>query len=224
VVTVAGARLSVAGAERLEPGRAWFFACNHQSFGDIPVLFWALPADLRFVAKRELRAVPFLGWYMQAMGMVFVDRGRRRSGAAGVDAAAELLRCGGSVLSFPGGTRRRSDEPQGFKAAALAPALAAGVPVVPVAIHGTGTVLPPGLRLRPARVQVMVGEPIPTAGRGVGAREEVARQVEAAVSAMLAQLAGERDARGAAVVLPVAASGAGPALTADDGRSRQVVV
>ncbi|HEV8630855.1 MAG TPA: lysophospholipid acyltransferase family protein, partial [Thermoanaerobaculia bacterium] len=123
VAIVAGAQLSVVGAERIDPRRPWFFACNHQSFGDIPVLFWALPADLCFVAKRELRMVPFLGWYMQAMGMIFVDRRRRRSGVASLDAAADLLRSGRSVLSFPAGTRRSCDGPQGFKPAALAPAL-----------------------------------------------------------------------------------------------------
>src|SRR5262245_17665001 len=72
IIKVCGTRLEVVGADRIDPRRAWFFACNHQSFGDIPFLFRALPADLRFVAKRELRDVPFMGWYMESMGMVFV--------------------------------------------------------------------------------------------------------------------------------------------------------
>ena len=182
--------LEVMGAERLDPGRAWFLACNHLSFADIPMLFRGLPVDLRFVAKRELRAVPFMGWYMEAMGMVFVDRKRRKSGAESVDAVTALLRGGASVLSFPAGTRRAPDEPQAWKPAAFAPALAAGVPVVPVAIWGTRELLPPGFGLRPGPARVMVGEPIPTAGLPLEAREEVARQAEAAVTAMLAQLRG----------------------------------
>jgi len=181
--------LEVYGAEKLDPGRPWFLACNHQSFADIPMLFSGLPVDLRFVAKRELRSVPFMGWYMEAMGMVFVDRRRKRSGAEGVDAVTALLRSGASVLSFPSGTRRASDEPQAFKPAAFAPALAAGVPVVPVAVHGTRALLPPGASLRPGPARVMVGEPIETAGLPMTARDEVARQAEAAVTAMLAQLA-----------------------------------
>ena len=182
--------LEVFGAEKLDPGRAWFLACNHESFADIPMLFSGLPVDLRFVAKRELRSVPFMGWYMEAMGMVFVDRRRRKSGAEGIDAVTALLRAGGSVLSFPAGTRRAPGEGQAFKAAAFAPALLAGVPVVPVAVHGTHALLPPGASLRPGPARVMVGEPIPTAGLPLAARDEVARQAEAAVTAMLAQLAG----------------------------------
>lgn len=180
--------LKVIGAERLDPGRAWFFASNHQSFADIPMLFRCLPVNLRFVAKRELRAVPFMGWYMEAMGMVFVDRKRRKSGAEGVDAVTALLRSGASVLSFPAGTRRARGEAQPWKPAAFAPALQAGVPVVPIAVWGTREVLPPGFGLRPGPVRIMVGEPIPTAGQPVEAREALARQAEAAVTAMLAQL------------------------------------
>jgi 1-acyl-sn-glycerol-3-phosphate acyltransferase len=183
------ARVEATGTEVLAPDRPWFLACNHQSLGDIPILFAALPLDLRFVAKRELRRVPFLGFYMAAMGMVFVDRRRRASGAAGIDAATALLRAGGCVLSFPAGTRRAPGEPQAWKAAAFAPALAAGVPVVPVAVHGTRALLPPGFGLRPGTAQVMVGEPIPTAGLPLSARDEVARRAEAAVTAMLERLA-----------------------------------
>jgi 1-acyl-sn-glycerol-3-phosphate acyltransferase len=194
VVRLAGARMEVIGADQLPAGRACFFACNHQSFGDIPVLFWALPHDIRFVAKTELRNVPFLGWYMQGMGMVFVDRHRRRSGAQGVDATAELLRRGRSVLSFPGGTRCIGAR-QRWKPAALAPALAAGAPIVPVAVHGTATVLPAGRpRLRPARVRVMIGEPIETTGLDLAARAALTRRAEEAVQAMLTQLAAEASA------------------------------
>lgn len=189
VMRAALVRVETVGAEVLAPDSAWFLACNHQSFADIPILFAGLPLDLRFVAKRELRRVPFMGWYMEAMGMVFVDRRRRKSGAAGIDAVTTLLREGGCVLSFPAGTRRAPGEAQEWKAAAFAPALAAGVPVVPVAVHGTRAMLPPGFGLRPGTAQVMIGEPIPTAGLPLSARDEVAQRAEAAVEAMLAQLA-----------------------------------
>jgi len=203
VVRFAGARMEVMGTERVALDRACFFACNHQSFGDIPVLFWALPQNIRFVAKRELMSVPFLGWYMRGMGMVFVDRHRKRSGKQGVDATAELLRRGQSVLSFPGGTRRAGAR-QRWKPAALAAAVAAGAPIVPVAVHGTGSVLPAGRpRLRPARVRVMIGEPIETAGLDLAAREQVTRRAEEAVQAMLTELAAaERTPARAPVPVP----------------------
>ncbi len=210
IMRVCGTRLEVHGAERLDPGRPWFLACNHQSFADIPMLFSALPVNLRFVAKRELRSVPFMGWYMEAMGMVFVDRRRRRSGTAGIDAATELLRGGASVLSFPAGTRRLPEEPPAFKAAAFAPALAAGVPVVPVAVDGTRALLPPGGRLRPGVARVMVGEPIPTAGLPLAARDQLARRAEAAVTALLGEFAHASATAGlAAIASPAGASNDG---------------
>jgi 1-acyl-sn-glycerol-3-phosphate acyltransferase len=181
-------RVVAEGAERLTRDRAWFIACNHSSFADIPILFTALPVDLRFVAKQQLRRVPFMGWYMAAMGMVFVDRERRSSAAAGIDAVATVLRQGGAVLSFPAGTRRRPGEPQRFKSAAFAPALLTGTPVVPVAVRGTADRLPPGGRFHPGTCRVRVGEPIPTAGLPVDARDELARRAEAAVEALLAEL------------------------------------
>lgn len=187
---ISGVVVHAEGAERLRRDQAWFVVSNHQSAADIPILLSSLPLDLRFVAKRQLRAVPFLGWYMAAMGMVFIDRERRHSGAAGVAEAAAVLRAGDSVLSFPSGTRRQPQEPQRFKSAAFAAALQAGVPVVPVAVHGTAAALPPrGWSLRPGWIRVRVGEPIPTAGLPLTARDEVARRAEGAVEAMLAEMA-----------------------------------
>lgn len=191
VVRVALAKIETVGTEGLRPGDACLIACNHRSFADIPALFVALPVDLRFVAKRELRNVPVLGWYMAAMGMVFVDRRRRRSGAAGVGQAAALLRSGAAVLSFPSGTRRAAGEPQQFKPAAFAAALQAGVPVVPTAIAGSDRVLPTRrLALRPGTIRVVVGDPIPTRGRALDDRGQLAADAEARVEGMLRELEG----------------------------------
>ena len=202
VMRIAAVSVQAIGVEALDPGRPWFLACNHESFADIPILMAALPLDLRFVAKSELRAVPFMGWYMRRMGMVFVDRRQRRSGVAGVEAVTSLLQAGACVLTFPSGTRRAPGEPQQWKAAAFASALAAGVPVVPVAVHGTRAMLPPGIGLRPGAARVMVGTPIPTAGLPLEARGEVAQRAAKAVAAMLAQLEGTTGG-GTPTVVPV---------------------
>ena len=160
----AGARLSVEGLERLPAGPA-FLVANHQSIIDVPVLFRALPVGLHFIVKRELRRVPFLGWYIAATGMIFVDRRAPADAMAEMRRAAALLRGGATVVSFPEGTRSRNGALAAFKSAAFSAAIEAGVPVVPVAIVGTRQVLPPdGFRVRPGPIRVMVGEPIPTRG------------------------------------------------------------
>lgn len=182
----AGARLEAHGVERLDRRRACLFAANHQSILDIPVLMRALPVPLRFVAKEELRKVPFLGRYIQAMGMVYVRLDRRIEGVAAVGAVASILARGEFVVTFPEGTRSADDSVRPFKPGALAPAIRASAPVVPVAIAGAGRVLPRGgLRARPGRIRLFVGEPIETAGLALDDRADLARRVRGRVVAML---------------------------------------
>jgi 1-acyl-sn-glycerol-3-phosphate acyltransferase len=183
----AGARLEVEGTEALERGSAYLFASNHQSFLDVPALFVALRVPLRFVAKRELSGVPFLGWYIAAMGMVFVDRGARGRAVASLRRVTDILRAGDSVACFPEGTRSRDGSIGTFKGGAFAMAIEAGVPVVPVALSGTGAVLPPSsFRVRPGTVRVRVGRPIPTRGLTTAQRGELARRVRAEVERLYA--------------------------------------
>jgi 1-acyl-sn-glycerol-3-phosphate acyltransferase len=184
----AGARLAVTGLAALDLGRPYLVVANHSSWIDIPVLFMALPVPLHFLAKRELAAVPFLGWYIRAMGMVFVDRRDPRRAHATVDHAQRLLASGRSVVSFPEGTRAREGAVGRFKAGGFGAALAAGAEVLPVGLVGAGDVLPAdGFRVRPGRIEVRIGAPLATGGLEHGARSTLAQRAEAAVRALVGQ-------------------------------------
>jgi 1-acyl-sn-glycerol-3-phosphate acyltransferase len=192
ILKAVGVRLVVEGLEGIDLSAACFFAVNHQSWIDIPALFAALPVPVLFVAKRELGRVPFLGWFMKAMGMVLVDRGDRKEAVRGVEAAAGRLREGWSLLSFPEGTRTTDGRVQRFKTAAFAAAIESGAPVVPVAIEGADRVLPrDSLRGRPGRVRVALGEPVPTAELQRDDRVELARRAQRQVETLLAGLRNE---------------------------------
>ena len=181
------ARLRVTGREQLDLGRPALFVANHQSWIDIPALFMAVPGPLRFLAKRELAGVPFLGVYIRAMGMVFIDRGNARRARASVARAASVLARGGHLVSFPEGTRSRDGRPGPFRSGGFGAALESGADLVPVALVGPAAVLPrDGFKVRPGRIEVRFGAPIPTAGLAPGARAELARRAEAAVRALLA--------------------------------------
>lgn len=177
------------GVERLRvPGGALLVA-NHSAYLDIPVLFKVVPRALHFVAKRELARVPLLGWYIAAMGMVFVDRHDRQAALRSLGAAASLLARGELVVTFPEGTRSPDGTLRPFKHGGFLAAIEAGVPVVPVAIEGMSRVMAPrGFRFRPGRVRVAIGEPIPTAGMAHDQRAELARRAEEAVRRLLAEL------------------------------------
>ncbi len=190
----AGARLSVQGVESL-PSPPCLFVANHESIIDIPALFRALPAGQHFIVKRELGKVPFLGWYISAMGMIFVDRGARAEALESVRRAATLVRAGGSVVSFPEGTRSRDGRIGPFKSGPFIAAIEAGVPVVPVAIAGAGAVLPPsGFRVRPGAIRIAIGAPIPTAGLSKADRGRLAQQTRAAVLELRGRLEAETPA------------------------------
>jgi 1-acyl-sn-glycerol-3-phosphate acyltransferase len=186
------ARLTVEGHERVAGGGPFFFVANHQSWMDVPALFAALPLPVLFVAKQELSRVPFLGRYVAAMGMVFIDRGHRQESARSVGQATDRLRQGWSVVSFPEGTRSRDGRVQRFKTATFAAAIEAGTPVVPVALDGPRQVLPPdGFRPRPGTIRVLIGEPIPTAGLDRAERAALAERAQAEVEVLLVTLRGE---------------------------------
>ncbi|MCB1036519.1 MAG: 1-acyl-sn-glycerol-3-phosphate acyltransferase [Acidobacteria bacterium] len=189
ILWACGARLEVGGLEHLEPGRSYLFAVNHQSQMDIPVVFQGLPVNVRFLVKEELKKVPLLGWYIGAMGMVFIERKDRARALKRMKKMTELLCQGACFVTFPEGSRSRNARIQRFKSGALLPALEAGVPVVPVAVEGGDRVLPAGsIRLRPGVIRMAVGEPISVAGLDPADRRVFARQVEERVRDLYASL------------------------------------
>jgi 1-acyl-sn-glycerol-3-phosphate acyltransferase len=183
----AGAKLRVEGLERVDFSKPHVFVANHQSIIDICALFRALPIPIRFVIKQELAKVPFIGGYARAMGMVFIERGHAREAAERLHAVVSLVRAGESLCAFPEGTRSRDGSVRPFKGGAFQVALQAGVPVVPIAIDGSGAVLPAsGFRVRPGTITLHIGEPISTAGLHAGDRHALAQRAHAAITAMRA--------------------------------------
>lgn len=162
MLAIAGARVEVEGVDTIDWSRSYFIACNHQSYLDIAVLFRHLPVNLHFVVKSELRHVPFLAWYIKAMGMVFVDRSNPEAARRSIDRVAEAALAGKAILLFPEGTRSRTGAIHRLKSGMLAAAAQSSVPLLPVALDGPGQILPPGFFMRPGKVKMVVGEPLPT--------------------------------------------------------------
>jgi 1-acyl-sn-glycerol-3-phosphate acyltransferase len=182
----AGARLRVEGAGEIDWSQPMVLVCNHQSIIDICALFRAVPVPLRFVLKQELGRVPFLGAYARAMGMVFIDRGDPRRARETLRRAADTVRAGATVVAFAEGTRSSDGRVGAFRGGAFKLAIDAGVPVLPIAISGSGAVLPPsGFTVRPGVIEVRIGRPIATSGAAVPDRHQLATQARDAVVALL---------------------------------------
>ena len=136
-------RIHVEHGERIAPAGTYVLVANHQSFGDIFVLY-ALRKQFKWVAKDSVFLVPFLGWMMWMADYVPIRRGSHRSRERMLQTCMDHLRRGSSILMFPEGTRSRDGELQQFRRGAFAMAIKAGVPVVPVVIDGTLHALPQG--------------------------------------------------------------------------------
>lgn len=175
---IGGLRVETRGLERVDFSRPHFFAANHQSIIDILVMFHVLPVPLLFILKEELRRVPFLGWYVSAMGMIFIPRNERRRSLENLDLCRRRIDQGHSILMFPEGTRSRDGRIGPFKPGIFLPAIDTGVPIVPVAIEGAGRIIPPGgFRVRPGTVHVAFGSPVTTTGIDRADRRALASEV-----------------------------------------------
>jgi len=168
------------GARALPTG---VLMANHESAIDILVLLLAVPQDVRFLAKKSIFYVPFLGWSMWLAGFVPVERGRSDKAKEVFDELADRVRNGLSVLIFPEGTRSRDGELHDFKKAGFLLALKAGIPVVPIGIHGSRAILGTrGLILGPGEVVLRVGNPVPTAGLGIAGRRALMEKVRSEIA------------------------------------------
>jgi 1-acyl-sn-glycerol-3-phosphate acyltransferase len=151
---------------------------NHQSMIDVAVAFAANPVNVRFIAKKETIFIPFVGWYMWAMGMVFLDRKNLPAATAALKKGAAALKEGAVLMAFPEGTRTKDGTIGPFKKGLFMLAIEAGVPIVPCAMDGAGQVLPvKGWHPRPGVIRVKFGAPIATSGFTPAQRDELVKLV-----------------------------------------------
>lgn len=148
---------------------------NHASLAD-PFLLSHLPFDQRFVAKEELFRVPLVGWLLRLAGDIPVRRGDHASALAMERACVATLARGLSVTIFPEGTRSRDGDLRTFHGGAFRIALAAGVRILPVALHGTADCIVAGHPSR-ARARAEILPPIETAGRTADELRDQARRL-----------------------------------------------
>ncbi|EXJ61450.1 1-acyl-sn-glycerol-3-phosphate acyltransferase [Cladophialophora psammophila CBS 110553] len=156
------------GYEILNGTRPAVFIVNHQTELDVLLLGWIWPKYCSVTAKKQLRSIPFLGWFMTLSGTVFIDRVDRNAAMKAFEGAAKTMReKRQSVVIFPEGTRSYSVEPMllPFKKGAFHLAVQSGVPIVPVVAENYSSVLNlKAKRFTAGTIRVKVLDPIPTKG------------------------------------------------------------
>jgi 1-acyl-sn-glycerol-3-phosphate acyltransferase len=168
--------------------RPYVVVANHASTADPFLLSW-LPWDMQWVAKQELFDMPVLGWLMRLGGDIPVRRGSGESVRAMLARCRTALEGGLSVMIFPEGTRSRDGHVQPFKDTAFELAIAAGVPIVPVAVAGTHRCRPKGsFWFGRARAVARVLPSIPTDGLGPEGVAKVRDEAQAGIAAAVDEL------------------------------------
>jgi 1-acyl-sn-glycerol-3-phosphate acyltransferase len=123
------------------PPRSAIFTANHASYIDGLALLLALPGDIAFVAKNELAKQFFAGLFLRALGACFVERTDPEAGVEDAQRLAATARIGRPLVFFPEGTFFRAEGLRAFHLGAFAAAAEANLPIVPVALRGTRSIL-----------------------------------------------------------------------------------
>ncbi len=154
-------RVEVLGEETLDRSQPYIVVSNHLSLMDIPTLYGWLPLDLKWVLKKELRKVPFIGGGCALLGHIFLDRADREASIRQLKQVKSELQPGTSILFFAEGTRSRDGKLHEFKKGAFQMARDLEIAILPITVRDTERILPPdGMGLRPGSAQMIIHSPI----------------------------------------------------------------
>lgn len=141
-------KVEIIGKEKLKKGQSYVYCPNHSSMMDIIILY-RLFMHFKWVAKKELLRVPFMGWNMFLNGYLTIDRKSPASQIKMMKNGEKLLKQGSSIMIFPEGTRSMDGSLGKFRDGAFILSQKCHIPIVPIAIQGTRDVFSDGtLRFR----------------------------------------------------------------------------
>jgi 1-acyl-sn-glycerol-3-phosphate acyltransferase len=188
VTDLAGIKVNQHGLHHLQPGASYVFCINHVSLLDLFVVFQSIPYFHRSFQDVSHFKIPVYGGCIRVFGQVPVDRSNKELNRRSFARAVEMIHSGDSFVVFPEGHRTRDGRLRPFYPGAFRLAVDAQVPVVPMGMRGLRNVCPSNdWRIRPGTVDVLFGEPIPTAGLIHDDVADLATRSRAALNALLAR-------------------------------------
>ncbi len=189
LLKLAGTRVVVDGWEHVRANRSYVIMPNHRSWMDVPALHWALGSrDIRWVGKKEIVPVPFLGWAFGLSRHIKIDRQNHERGIRAIRRAARVSGGGVSIVIFPEGTRSETDRLLPFKKGGFHLALDTGLEILPVAIAGTERIMRKReWTLRPGTARVTFCPPVAPPPEGKAALPELMRVVRERIEETLSQ-------------------------------------
>ena len=135
-------RVQVIGREHLDKNTSYVFVANHQGAFDIFLIYGYLGGNFKWMMKKSLRKLPFIGKACADAGHIFVDRGNPKGMIESIKHAERTLISGTSVVVFPEGVRSYTGAMSRFKRGAFQLATELQLSIVPMTINGSFRVYP----------------------------------------------------------------------------------
>ena len=188
------ARVQIEGLENIDFDHPQIFAANHSGLHDILSLSAHLPIQFRWVAKKSLFSVPFMGWHMGRSGYIPIDRDNPREAAKSIIEAARIIRGGINAIAFPEGTRSKTGALGSFHSGAFALALRTGVPLVPISLEGSyRVIMPKTLQVNPGVIiRIRIDNPIDLTSYARSDKHKLMEEVHQIMSGNLEELRSRR--------------------------------
>lgn len=181
----------VEGRENLAKGQSYVFVANHQGAFDIFLIYGFLGRNFKWMMKRQLRNVPFVGKACESAHHIFVDKRGPSKIRQTYDRARATLRDGMSLVVFPEGARTFTGHMGTFKRGAFMLADDLQLPVVPLTINGSFDVMP---RMRDMKwvlwhpLRLTIHKPIAPSGTGA---DNIKHSEEESYRAVMSSLVSE---------------------------------
>ncbi len=160
-VRLIGVKVELRGYHDFDHAGTYIYMCNHVSNLDPPIVIPLIPRRTSVLVKKEVFRVPIMAQAMRMARFVAVDRRNREAAISSIQAATEVMRSGINMAIFPEGTRSPDGKLLPFKKGPFHLAMESKVPVLPISIFGTETMMGKGtLRIKPGTATLVFHPPI----------------------------------------------------------------
>ena len=182
-----GARIRIHGLENMQKNKSYVVMSNHQSHYDVWALIGYLPLQLRWVIKKELRKVPVFGLGCERMGHIYIDRKNPEKSREELQVIRDKFSAGASVVFFPEGSRSTDGNLKPFKKGGFVMALQGQVPILPVTVVGSRSILPKGSKkITPGTIEIYIHPAIETDTFSYETKEQLMELVRQAIQSKIA--------------------------------------
>lgn len=176
VCWMAWVKVEVHGRENIDKDTSYIFVCNHQGAFDIWAIYGYLNHNFKWLMKKSLEKIAFVGYACRRSGHVFVDSNSLQSIKSTIENARHQLKDGMSLVIFPEGTRTRTGKMGDFKRGAFMLAGEFRLPVVPLSIRGAFDIMPKDSYFpRSGKIVLTIHKPIEPGERGFNTKELLAQ-------------------------------------------------